>query len=177
MPLTLTEPDTLFEIVDGQAQDVPAMGAWAGTLANLLALHLNMVAFPKRLGIALVEVLFRLGPDMSSRRPDVAFVAADRWPASSSLIRDPAELDVVPNIAVEVNSPNNTAAEILDKLHDYFRAGVTLVWVIFPPQKQIYVYESPTQVRILQGSDELTADVLPAFRLKVADLFAVAMKP
>ena len=57
-------------------------------------------------------------------------------------------------------------------MEEYFRAGVRLVWVIYPDLNQVYVYESPSKVRILHQSDELDGGtVLPGFRLKVAALF------
>ncbi len=48
--------------------------------------------------------------------------------------RLPAEAipSLVPDLAVEVLSPSNTAAEMDQKLRDYFAAGVRLVWYLDP---------------------------------------------
>ena len=47
---------------------------------------------------------------------------------------------------------------------------VRLGHLYFP--KQVYIYESPTQVRILTRADELYGEpVLPHFRLPLATLF------
>ena len=67
---------------------------------------------------------------------------------------------------VEVISPSDKGNDILDKVAEYFRLGVECVWVIFISQTQVYIYESPTQVRILTRADELYGEpVLPHFRL------------
>jgi Uma2 family endonuclease len=60
----------------------------------------------------------------------------------------------------------------MNKIAEYFRAGVEGVWVVFPSQEQIHVYESPTSVRILTRADALRGEpVLPHFQLPVAALF------
>jgi Uma2 family endonuclease len=80
--------------------------------------------------------------------------------------------EVVPDLAVEVVSPSNTAIEVVKKLGDYFRAGVRQVWVIYPVQQFIYVYTSLADIRVLQPGDDLDGGaVLPGFRLAVSTLF------
>jgi Uma2 family endonuclease len=105
------------------------------------------------------------------RRPDVAYVSFDRWPCGRRIPRAPA-WEVVPDLAVEVVSPTNTAEEVLAKVHEYFQADVRRVWVIYPSTDQIYDYDSPTSVRIVARAEELDGgDVLPDFRLPLATLF------
>jgi Uma2 family endonuclease len=167
------QPDVLYEIVNGEYREVPPMGAFAGAVASLLLHHLNSFSLPKSLGAAVCEVLFRLGPGRPSLRPDLAFVEKSRWPFTAATTDDPPALDVVPNLAVEVVSPTNLAPDVIDKIQDYFAAGVQLVWVLYPRQRQVYVYESPTQIRILTAQDELDGGaVLPGFKLGVGTLFA-----
>ncbi len=84
----------------------------------------------------------------------------------------------MPNLAIEVVSPSNTAMEIEDKLQEYFAAGVQLVWVVYPRHRRIYVHESLTQLRILQEQDDLEGGtVLPGFRLNVGKFFSVLNRP
>ena len=172
------ETDALFEMVDGQRREIPRMGALAATIATFLATYLNIFAWPHKLGFAVVEAMFQLPAGRPQRRPDVAFVGAERWRASSPPANDPSAWDVVPTIAAEVVSPSNTAEGIEEKLQDYFSAGVQLVWVIYPVIRRVYVYESLTQVHILTATDALEGgDGLPGFRLPLADLFAGLMTP
>ena len=47
-----------------------------------------------------------------------------------------------------------------------------LVWVIVPEERQVYVYESPTRVRILAAAETLTGgDLLPSLTIPVQSLF------
>lgn len=173
-PLTppTDKPDALYEFVDGEWKETPRMGGLAGLLASALVTELNLFARPARLGMAVGEVLFRLGPDGPARRPDVSFLSSARWTYPTPLRQDPAVFDVVPDLAVAVNSPNNTLDEILDKVKEYFFAGVRLVWVIVPRHRQVFVYEAPDQMRLLSDQHELEGgDVLPGFRLPLAVFF------
>ena len=126
-----------------------------------------------KLGRVIVEAIFGLPlpQGLQQRRPDAAFVAYQRWAKS----RRPPHSDpwpVVPNLAMEAVSKSNPGEEILDKIHEYFQAGVQLVWIVYPIQRLIYVYESPTRVQILSERDELDGgSVLPGFKLPVAALF------
>ncbi len=167
------EDDYLFEIIDGQKVEVLPMGALAGRLANRLAYHMNAHAIPNQLGEANVENLFHLAlPVDRNRRPDVAFISNDRWPANRPLTPEQNAWDVVPNITVETISPSDFTEEVLEKIDEYFRAGVQMVWVVHPKQKLIYVYESPTSVRVLTEKDVLDGGkVLPGFQLPLAQLF------
>jgi len=165
--------DSFYEIVNGQYVEVPPMGAYETTLASFLCLCLGQFASARRLGRCVTETLFVLDAKADRRRrPDVAFVSYDRWARGRRVPREEA-WDVVPNLAVEVVSPTNTSGADIVKLQDYFRAGVERVWVIYPDVEQVYVYASPTEVRILARTDALDGDpLLPGFRLPVAQVFA-----
>jgi Uma2 family endonuclease len=75
-------------------------------------------------------------------------------------------------LAVEVVSPYDLAHAVVAKVQEYFRAGVKVVWQVWPNVEQVHAYSSPTAVRILTRGDELTgAPVIPGFRMALADLF------
>jgi Uma2 family endonuclease len=78
----------------------------------------------------------------------------------------------VPEIAAEVISNNHLAEDVLEKIEEYFAAGVQLVWVIYPRRQRVHVFESPLRIRGLALTDELDGGaVLPGFRLPVSALF------
>ena len=53
-----------------------------------------------------------------------------------------------------------------------FRTGTRLVWVVYPRVRQVYVYTSPTEVRILPETAEIDGgEVVPEFRLPMIRLF------
>ncbi len=172
------EPANLYEIVNGECKEIPRMGAVASVFASVLMGFLNAFGLQRKLGMAVVEVLFELGPGGPSRRPDIAFIRFERWPLLGPPTEDPPKWQVVPNLTAEVLSPTNTVDEIEGKLQDYFASGVELAWVIHPIRRRVYVYEALDRVRVLTDKDELDGgNVLPGFRLSIADLFAGLVKP
>ena len=100
------------------------------------------------------------------RRPDLAFVSYERWARNRPVPRTPA-WDVIPDLVIEVISPSNSASGVLVKVGEYFRHGVREVWVVYPLEEQVYVYRSPTSVRVLTRSDLLESTGYPP-RLPVA---------
>jgi Uma2 family endonuclease len=167
------QDEPLYEIIDGQRVDVPPMSAYTTWLASRLHGQLWPYTEAQRLGTSIIEMLFILDAERDlRRRPDVAFVSAAQWPLDRAL-PSTGDWEVVPNLAVEVISPNDVFKDVLAKLREYFHYGVQLVWVIAPEEQQVYVYDSPTHVRILVLGDEVTGgEVVPGFRLPLERLFA-----
>ena len=94
-----------------------------------------------------------------------------RW-SYNRRVPDVPVWDMVPDLAIEVISPRNSAFAVQRKVHDYFKAGVTCVWVVYPEQAEVYIYSTPKQVQVLGVGQELDGgDLLPGFRLPVAALF------
>ena len=123
-------------------------------------------------------MIFDLRPQFTrERRPDVAFVSFERWGRDRPLTRA-RSWTVIPDLAIEILSPTNSAEEVAEKLEEYFKVGVRRVWVVFPRQQWVYDYSSTTAVRVLVPGDDLDGgDVLPGFRLSVTDLFNKAGEP
>ena len=166
-----------YEVVNGVRVEREPMGAFETVLASWLCYLLNSFAVGRKLGLAVSEVLFVLNAQQNlKRRPDVAFVSYARWP-TSVVAREPA-WNVVPDLAIEVVSPSNLAEEIDSKITDYFQAGVRLVWVFYPDSGRVYVYQSPTQVSILERTDTLDGgEVLPGLQLPMAQLYEAVTRP
>jgi len=73
---------------------------------------------------------------------------------------------------VEVISPNDLAKDLDEKLEDYLRAGVKLIWVINPETRTLQIYYPDGTSRRLHETDEVSGDsVIPGFRCPVAALF------
>lgn len=175
-PATTVRPngdDALYEIVNGQRVELPPMSIYAVRVASRLMGKLNEFGLTNNLGEGICEGLFHLPlPVARNRRPDVAFVSFDRWPADRPLSETDNAWDVAPDLAVEVVSPGDLVDELMTKIEEYFQAGVRLVWVIYPRQRLIHVYETPTHIRALIRTDTLDGGkVLPGFQLPLASLF------
>lgn len=164
--------EPLYEIVAGARVELPPMGMREVLIATALSFFLRGFARERGLGRVVTEGLFPVHPSGDpKRRPDVAFVSYARWPRERP-IPPTNDWDVVPDLAIEVVSPTNTAAEILAKIREYFRAGVRRVWVVYPTERQVYDYADATRVRIASDAEALEGgELLPGLRLPVADLF------
>jgi Uma2 family endonuclease len=168
-------PDNvLYEVIDGQIVELPPMGTRQEITAGFLYFRLTLVVSTKQLGRAVVETLFDLTDQIGrKRRPDVAFVAKQRWPLSKP-IPDADGWQVVPNLAIEVVSRINSWEEVLEKVQEYFLVGVESVWVVSAVHRQVHVYSAPTNVSILTVDDNLEDEsLLPGFRLPLKELFEV----
>jgi Uma2 family endonuclease len=166
------DDDDLYEIIDGK-RVILTKNIFASWIATELFLLLARDAKTQDLGWWIRAALFHLPrPTNRDRRPDLAFVSYQRWPKKKPISRDDDAWDVVPDLAVEVVSPTDVAEKLREKIPEYFRAGVSLVWVIYPLGSEVHVYESPTSVRILGATSELDGgNVLPGFRLALTELF------
>jgi Uma2 family endonuclease len=124
------------------------------------------------------QCLFALSANhRRQHRPDVAYVSHERWPKDRPW-PDTDPWPVVPEIAGEVISPNDLAATIMQKVKDYLAAGVKLVWVVYPEQGWLHVFEAPDRLRGLTVADTLEApSVLPGFSLPLAELFTRPASP
>ena len=81
--------------------------------------------------------------------------------------------DLVPDLAVEVLSESNTAAEMRIKTREYFKAGVRQVWLVDPKPRTVTVFESPGESVTLDQKENVDGGtMLPGFTLSLSELFA-----
>ena len=163
------DDDALYEIVHGERREKPPMGVPQNLVCAALSYYLGSRVREQQLGTVVPETLFVLNQASDlQRRPDLAFVSRQRWRRPEQT----AAWNVVPDLAVEVISPTNRADDVLDKIEEYFAAGVRLVWVVYCQRQCIYIYRSPKDIRVLGPEDALQGeDVIPDFSLRVAQLF------
>ena len=143
--------DDFYEIVDGLRVELPPMSSYAARVATRLTIKLGNAAEASRAGEVVVEGYFRLplAKDRTRiRRPDLAFVSLDRWPADKPKPQTDNAWDVVPDLTVEIISPTDFCEDIFAKVSEYFRAGVRLVWVLMPLQRQALVFDARNAVRM-----------------------------
>ena len=163
-----------YELVRGVLAEVAVTGyEHAEVEANIFRL-LDQHVWPRRLGrITGGGAMFRLQQEPDTlRRPDVAFVRTDRLPARDQR-RSYAQF--IPELAVEILSPSNTAAEMREKVTEYLRVGVRLVWIVDPETETVTIHTPDAALVILAAGAEITGGaVLPDFRCPVAAFFDLA---
>lgn len=164
--------DIRYELIDGELTEVPGATALHGLIAAMVYELIQSFARKHDLGLVFPDgtayVLSR-DPDQV-RIPDVSFIAWDQVPTAGVPDRF---WEGAPTLAVEVISSSDRAADIHRKMRDYLDAGTQVVWLLWPQQTSVTVCDSGGQCE-LDADDELDGgDVLPGFRARVGDLFAV----
>ena len=106
-------------------------------------------------GIYGPDTTFQIGENQ--RIPDVAFVAATRFPVEG----EPEGIwPMPPDLAVEIISPYDLYEKVISKVEEYLASGVRQVWLISSEHKTITIYSSPTHTTILTEADDLVSEEL-----------------
>jgi Uma2 family endonuclease len=101
--------------------------------------------------------------------PDLAIFVPDR----SAELANATVIPLIPEIVVEVLSPDDQARRMHRKLKQYFDAGVKEVWVLDPATASGEIWTAPSLTfRELATTDSLTSPLLPGFSLPLGDLFS-----
>lgn len=165
--------DVRYELEDGRLVAWEPPGWTHGEIAVAIAAPLHVFVRTHALGRIVVESGYVLArrPDTVCG-PDVSFVRADRLPAREVAHRF---YEGAPDLAVEIVSPDDRAAEMARKVAGYLRAGTRAgtraVWVVYPDTRSVVVH-TPDGIARLHGPDDVLegGDALPGFAAPVADL-------
>jgi len=159
-----------YELVKGEVVEVAPPGGVHGGVAANIAADLVLHVRQNRLGRVMVETGYYLERDPDTvRAPDVSFIRAERL-SQEGLPR--GWVDGAPDLAIEVVSPTDTAAEVEAKVHDYLRSGARRVWVFYSSARRVVVYSQDGSVRWHRETDVLEdQELLPGFSLPLGEIF------
>lgn len=169
--LALPDDGYQYELIEGELIRVAAAGMNASRIAVAVGGELRSFVRPRGLGVVTgADGGFYLARDPDTVIvPDVAFTRADRllpeeWPDGFS--------PVLPDLVVEIVSPTDRPRQVQTKVDRYLAAGVPLAWVVRPRPQTVTVHPLGADPVVLTVEDELDGgDVLPGFRIAVAELF------
>lgn len=158
--------NTYFELINGEiVQKVPTKqhGLIAGRFIGEIYIYLQ-----EHPGEVAPEVLHRLPEDtFNGRMPDVA-VYAD--PTKPEIKR--GAVPEMPDLAIEIQSPNNTYKARREKAAYYLANGSRIVWLAYS-EKRIIEVQTKNDVKLLGEDDTLDGgDVLPGFSLPIGKIFS-----
>ena len=167
----LAMPDgNAYELVGGQLVE-RNMGAESSRVGGKLYSRLDRFCEDHNLGITWpADNGYQCFPHEPGlvRRPDVSFVRSGRLPGD---VAPKGWVKIPPDAAVEVVSPNDLVEALEEKLDDYRKVEVPLVWVIYPELRKVKVLRRDGSVSELREDDELSGeDVIPGFRCPVREI-------
>jgi Uma2 family endonuclease len=174
--LQLSKDDFYGELIRGElCEEMPPGFRHEKIVAKLIFL-LSLFVEARALGTVIggAGVRIERAPD-TVRAPDVAFFDPSRISLDAVI---PGYADVVPNLVIEVESPNDRRSQVHDKAHMWLYYGAEAVWVVQPEQRSVSIYRSGQDTIGLSGTVQLDGlDVLPGFRCDLSDIFGPVQKP
>lgn len=177
-PDRLYTPDDLLKLPDGERfelVDGHLVERNVSSYSSMVEVAVQWALFDynrtKKLGwVFSATNMYRCFPHRPNliRKPDASFILRDR--AGVDEINTNI-VTIAPDLAVEIISPNDEAEEMEIKTRDYLRAGVRLIWVIFPVARAARVHRLDGSIAGLAEGDDLDGeDVLPGFRCRLGDV-------
>ena len=156
------------ELHDGKAIEMTPPGMEHAGITGDMCLMVSSFVRSKKLGQVFAKAGFIVSrnPD-SVFGPDLAYIAKDRLP--SPLPKDFSE--VLPDLAVEVVSPDDRFSEVRNKTERYLQAGVREVWVVDPRRQVVEISWSVNDTITLKKGETLETPVLPGFQLSISEIF------
>jgi Uma2 family endonuclease len=160
--------DRRFDLVNAEiVEKFPTQlhGLVVGNVCSQVGMYLRR----NRIGRVYIKARYRMPDDEHNARiPDLSYV--------SDLSREVVEngsAPYMPDLAVEVKSPDDTYDQMREKADYYLKNGSKLVWLIYPEKRLVEVRSAKTGTDILTIDDTLDGgDVLPGFKLPVKAIFS-----
>jgi Uma2 family endonuclease len=169
-------PGKQLELVQGEVIEMPPPSLMHNLIAGLIYQLLATFASEQDIGLVFGDntgYLLSQAPD-TMRIPDISLVLWEHVPESGMPERF---WSTPPDLAVEVVSPHDRASDVHDKVHQYLASGTLLVWVLWPTTQSVSIFGQNGMRDELDPRGELDGgDVLPGFRVRVADLFNIRTK-
>lgn len=161
-----------YELIDGELFVSRAPGIPHQRILNNLQIALGNYLKTNPVGI-IVPGAGAIFSDYDAVIPDLVFVRNERWPEVVSNNKFTAGLDLV----IEILSPGkeNRDRDLLVKRQLYAKYGITEYWVVDSENRLVEVYQLDVNrllsVAIFRGSEEISSELLPHFRLSVNAVF------
>ena len=167
----LAETKPYLEFIDGEVIQKPMVGKRHSRIVADLIFELG--AYLRSTGEASVDTELRhlRRDDQWVFLPDISVTLNARAGGVPAETADPVE--VMPDFAIEVLSPDDQPGRVTQRIARYMSAGIPLLWVIDPEGERVTVWRPGEAPRDLSAPAILTgAPVLPRFELDLAALFA-----
>ncbi|MEW4570071.1 Uma2 family endonuclease [Tautonia sp. JC769] len=169
--LRFDDPSVRVELDRGGLIAMPLPGGRHGRIGSKILRRVGNFVEDHRLGetyTAETGFLLQRDPD-TVRGADVAFVSRARLEP----LGDPeGHLPLAPDLVVEIVSPSDRPGRIASKLTEWLDVGARMVWWVYPDRREVVEHRPGLAPRAITAAEDLDGgDVLPGFRVRLADLF------
>jgi Uma2 family endonuclease len=175
--IRLYDRDNRFELIDGERIPLMPTVAIHSVFIRTMFLILYQHAVAHTLGEVFTETTFVLMHGSAwvkgSRVPDLLFISAAKWEQYTTETPDweGKPIAALPDLVVEIVSPNDLYSDIQARVDRYLADGVALVWVVDPGRAVVLTY-AVGQYHTLGKDETLTGgDVLPGLAIPLKELF------
>lgn len=169
--LALPETEPASEFVCGRIVPKPMPTLAHGFFGAWLIWYLQEYFQAHPLGIVVTEARHANRDEDRAYLPDVGVILRRNIPRSrAAIMRGPLEMR--PDLAVEILSPDDRPGRVADKLAFYLRTGVPLTWIIDLEEQTLTAYRPGEPSSIHQPPEVIAAaPVLPGFTLDLGRFF------
>jgi len=163
--------DRLLELIDGVIIEKTPTTLRGYIIAILAGGIGNFIDLYSTLGWAMVGSCYRMPhDDENTLIPDVSFVQKTEERTLARLLAE-NPVPYMPDLAIEVQSPDQSDKFMTDKAAYYLANGSKMVWLVYASKRIVEVL-TPTERFLLTEAHTLNGGtVLPEFSLPVADIF------
>ena len=154
------------EWVNGEVIVMPPDNTQHNDVCGLVYLLFRLFVARKTLGRVFIEAIqIRLPKVVSRRQPDLIFVSRQNL----HKVKD-TYIDGVPDLALEVVSPDSITRDYKEKFAEYELAGIPELWFIDPLGRSFSAYSlnaAGKYERIPEKRGKIESRVLPGFFLRI----------
>lgn len=160
-----------FELIDGEIVEKTMPTRQHGRIAGLFSTWFNLffMEHPDIVANVAVEARHRpTGDEHNDRIPDVSVVFGDK-----PLLERGVE-DYIPDICVEIQSPDDSLTELREKCLFYIKHGAKYALVVKTAKPGIEVFTQEEVITLSLDDSLAFAELLPGFSVPVARFFPPA---
>ncbi len=159
--------ESRLELIDGEVYEMPAPSLVHQEVLMRIAYAMRTFVKEKKVGNLFVSPVDVVLSENVVLQPDIV------WVRDIPINRK--NIDIPPDLVVEVVSPSTFKRDLTDKMKLYERHGVKEYWLVFPLEKTIMVYElKDNGYELLSYATErgkVRSKVLEGFEVEVEDIF------
>lgn len=166
--LALGETSERLELIDGVVCMSPSASLPHQRIITEVSFQIGTFLRANPIGVVTVEVDVRVS-DRLVYRPDLIYLSNEK------AARCGARVTEIPEVVVEVISPDSSRLDRETKKRDYERAGVLEYWIIDPLEStfESYRLENGRFVDAPVAEDCFESRAIPGFRLDLAPIRAI----